>query len=99
MTRENGKCEVVAGDKYLGANGGDALCREIERAIAAAAPGARYRTEIKALSSTRLAATMVVNGQTLPEHKFAIMDAELSPEAMQRFGRALAADVAKAVKK
>jgi hypothetical protein len=90
---------VVSGEKYLGANGGEALCAAIRRAIATQAPGARYKAAIKALSPTRLAAIMVVNGQTMPEHKFAIMDDELSPEAMQRFARSLAADVAKAVKK
>jgi hypothetical protein len=89
----------VTGEKYLGSAGGRALCAAIERAIAAKAPAARYQAEIKALSPTRLAAIMVVNGRTLPEHKFAVMDDELSPEAMQRFAHSLAADVAKAVKK
>lgn len=95
----NGNCLVVAGEKYLGAANAGTLCREIKRAIASAAPGAKHKTEITALSPTRLAAVIVVNGQRLPEHKFAVMDAELSLESMKRFARSLAADVAKAVKK
>ena len=93
------QCRVVAGEKYLGASGGATLCREIEREIAVEAPSARYTVEIKALSPTRLGAVLVVNGRALPEHKFAVMDADLDLDSMKRFARSLAADVAKAVKK
>ena len=90
-------CRVVAGDKYLsGSVGSSALCAEIRRAIAAAAPNAHYSAEITALSPTRLAARLTVNGKALPEHKLAVMDRDLGPDAVQRFARALAADVAKA---
>ena len=95
----NGSCKLVAGEKYLGPSANRALCREIERAIAAGAPGVRYVAEVKALSRTRLAAKLVVNGKTLPEHNFAVMDADLDIESMKKFARSLAADVAKAVKK
>ena len=95
----NGSCKVVAGEKYLDSSANGTLCREIERAIAAEAPNARYTAEVKALSPTRLAAQLVVNGKALPEHKFAVMDADLGPESIKRFARSLAADVAKAVKK
>src|SRR4051794_37592807 len=94
-----GSCQIVAGEKYLAANGSRAICAEIERAIAAQAPGARYRAEIRAFSSTRLGAVLTVNGRILPEHKFAVMDAELTVEALQRFAHSLALDVAKATKK
>jgi hypothetical protein len=95
----HGACRVVAGDKYLsGSVGTSALCAEIQRAIAAAAPNARYSADVTALSPTRLAARLTVNGKALPEHKFAVMDRDLGPEAVQRFARALAADVAKAAK-
>jgi len=94
-----GSCRIVAGEKYLGDAQSETLCREIEQAIAGAAPNAHYRAEVKALSPTRLAAVLVVNGRTLPEHKFAVMDAELGLESMQRFARSLALDVARAAKK
>jgi hypothetical protein len=92
-------CKVVAGENYLGPDGGQAICAEIERAIAAVAPAARFSAEITALSAYRLAATMTVNGRRLPEHKFAVMDGALDKGSVQRFARALAADVAKAAKK
>ena len=92
------RCRVIAGEKYLGTSK-KTLCREIEAAIAAEVPGARYTAEVKALSPTRLTAQLVVNGRALPEHKFAVMDADLGIESMKRFARSLAADVAKAVKK
>jgi len=93
------QCRVIAGEKYLGVTGGAMLCHEIEREIAVEAPGVRYAVDVKALSPSRLAAQVVVNGKALPEHKFAVMDAELESESMKRFARSLAADVAKAVKK
>ncbi len=92
-------CRVVAGEKYLGSPAGESICSEIERAIASGAPGAHYTAEVTALSPTRLSASLTVNGRELPEHKFAVMDAGLSFEAVQRFARALASDVAKAAKK
>jgi hypothetical protein len=93
-------CRVVAGDKHLsGSVSSSALCAEIQRAIAAAAPNARYSADVTALSPTRLAARLTVNGKALPEHKFAVMDRDLGPDAVQRFARALAADVAKAAKR
>lgn len=94
-----GRCRVVAGDALLAGSGGaDALCAEIERAVAAAAPGTRYAAEIKAMPRARLSATLVVNGHSLPEQNFAVMDRELDPGSIRRFAAALATAVAKAAK-
>ena len=94
-----GHCRVVAGDKLLAGSGGaDALCAEIERAIAAVAPGARYVTEVKAMPRARLSATLVVNGHTLPEQNFAVMDHALDRGSVRRFAAALATAVAEAAK-
>ena len=74
------------------------LCSEIERAISSAAPGVPYRVQIKVLSPSRLTASLVVNGRTLPEQHFAIMDRELNRGAIERFAHLLALEVAKAAK-
>lgn len=96
----NGYCRVVAGEKLLAASGGaSALCTEVERAIAAAAPKARYRVEVKVLPRSRLSAALVVNGRTLPEQKFAVMDRELGQGSIQRFARGLADEVAQAARR
>jgi hypothetical protein len=95
----DGRCQIVGGEKlppHVG--GGTTLCAEIERAVASAAPRARYTAEVKVLSKSKLAATLVVNGRTLPEQRFAIMDSDLDTGAIQRFARSLAAEVAKAAK-
>src|SRR6184192_2609877 len=74
-----GRCSVVSGEKLpAGLGGGPGICEAVERAIATAAPGARYSAEVRVLSSTRLAAILVVNGRALPEQKFAVMDSELN---------------------
>jgi len=98
--KASGGCRVIAGEKYLRAPvGGGMICAEIERALATRAPGARVKTDVTVLSPSRLAATLVVNDRALPEHKFAVMDNDLSPEAVQRFARSLANAAADAAKR
>ena len=92
-------CRVVTGEQFLtGAVSGNIVCSEIERAIAAVAPHARYSAEVKAMPRARLSARLVVNGRTLPEQNFAVMDRELDLGSIRRFAEALAAEVAKAAK-
>jgi hypothetical protein len=90
-------CRVVAGEQFLaGSGGGDALCADIKRAIEAAAPRAHYSAEIRAMQRARLSATLVVNGRTLPEQNFAVMDSGLDARTIHRFAQSLAEVVAKA---
>lgn len=92
-------CRVVTGEQFLtGAVSGNIVCSEIERAIAAVAPHARYSAEVKAMPRARLSARLVVSGRTLPEQNFAVMDRELDLGSIRRFAEALAAEVAKAAK-
>lgn len=94
------KCEIVEGKKYLG--GGikaQTICSTIETAIAAQAPAASYSVKVRVLSPARLAGALIVNGRALPEHKFAVMDSDLSPAAVQRFAHSLAVAVADAAKR
>ena len=96
----NGRCNVVSGEKLLAASGGGrAICEAVEGAIAAAAPHARYTAEVRVLSSTRLAAGLVVNGRALPEQKFAIVDSELNAGSIRRFAQSIATQVAEAAKR
>jgi len=89
-------CRVVAGEKLPpGAGGSSVICREVEQAIAALAPNTRYSAVVKVLSRSMLAATLMVDGRTLPEQKFAVSDRELNPGSIRRFAQSLAAEVAK----
>jgi hypothetical protein len=98
--RANTHCRVVAGEKYLKAPINSAMiCGDIARALAAQVPSARVEATVRVISPSRLAASLVVNGRALPEHKFAIMDSDLSPEAVQRFARSLAIAAADAAKR
>ena len=93
------RCTVVASEKLPISTGGpQQICETIGRLIGAATPHAAYRIEVKVLSPTRLSATLVVNGRTLPEQKFAIMDRELNRAAIERFAQSLATAVANAAK-
>jgi len=94
------KCEIVEGEKYLGgAIKAQTICSTIETAIAAQAPAAAYSVKVRVLSPSRLAGVLIVNGRALPEHKFAVMDSDLSPAAVQRFAHSLAVAVADAAKR
>ena len=89
-------CSVVDGDKLPAAVGGaEGLCAALERAAASAAPGARYTAEVRVLSASRLSAIVVVNGKTLPQQNFAIMDSKLNSSAVERFARSVAEEIAK----
>ena len=86
-----GRCELVGGEKLaIASGGGGAICAEVERAIAVEAPGVSYSAKIKLLSPSRLAATLVANGRTLPVQNFAVMDGNLSEGSIKHFARALA---------
>jgi hypothetical protein len=93
------RCQVVGGEKLPAASGGGkAVCAEIERAVAQLAPQIHYSAEVKVLSKSRLAATLIVNDRTLPEQRFAIMDSDLDIGAIRRFARSLATEIAKAAR-
>ena len=92
-----GSCRVVAGSK-LPADMNTALCAEVTRAIAEAVPGARFDAEVKVISSSRLAAKLVVDRQALPQQNFAVMDNRLDLDSIRRFARSLG-EVAKAAKR
>lgn len=97
--RSSVRCQVFGGEKLPAASGSSkTVCAEIERAVAELAPAARYSAEVKVLSKSKLAATLVVDGRTLPEQRFAIMDSDLDAGSIQRFARSLASEVAKAAK-
>ena len=71
-------CAVVGSEKLPMKSGrSSVICAEVERAIAAQAPGVRYNIEINVLSPARLAATLIVNGRTLPVQNFSVMDGNL----------------------
>jgi len=95
----SGHCRVVAGEQLLGGAGGAAaVCLAIERAIAAAAPRAKYGVLVKAMPHARLSAALTVNDHALPEQNFAVMDGELDSASVSRFAQSLAAQVARAAK-
>jgi hypothetical protein len=92
------RCRVVGGDKLpAGAGGEQAVCAAIEGAVAAEAPGSAANIEVRVISASSLAATIrTADGRTLPEQRMATMDRSLTESSIQRFARAIAAEVAKA---
>ena len=90
-------CTVVHGEKLPAGSGGpEVVCATIERAIASKAPTVKYSAEIRVLSKSTLAAKLVVQGRELPEQHFSVMDRDLNPTSIERFGQALGQLVAKA---
>lgn len=92
-------CRVIAGDKLPTASGGaKAVCDAIEAAVAAKAPKAKFTAEVKVLSPSMLATSIVVNGRALPVHNFAVTDRKLGAGSIKRFASSIAARIAEAAK-
>ena len=94
MSADHGQphCRVIAGEKLLPASSGgsQAICAAIEAAVNEKAPNAHYTAEVKVLRKSMLATTIVVNGRTLPEQNFAVMDRDLNPTSIKRFAESIA---------
>ena len=86
------RCRVTGGEQLPAASGGtEALCGAIEQAVQAKAPGQGYSVEVRVLPKSMLAATVTTaDGRTLPEQRFAVMDAALSKASFERFAQAIA---------
>ena len=89
-----GTCRIAPGSK-LPADLNGALCKEVERAVAEAIPGTPFSVEVTAMSSSRLAAEMTVNGRALPKQNFAVMDNQIDRSSIRRFAQSLS-EIAKA---
>lgn len=92
-------CTVVASEKLASEASFKGICSVIEQAVAARAPNVPYSAKVRIVSTSRLAATLIVNGKTLPEQNFAVMDRELNASAIQHFANGLADAIAKAADK
>ena len=91
-------CHVLSSEKLPSGSDSDAICAAVERAMADLAPNVRYAAEIRVVTRSRLAATLIVNGHSLPEQKFAVMDHQLDRGSIERFAKSLADQVARATK-
>ena len=89
-----GTCRIASGSK-LSADLNGALCKEVEHALAEAIPGTPFSVELTAMSSSRLAAEMTVNGRVLPKQNFAVMDNQIDLNSIRRFAQSLG-EIAKA---
>jgi hypothetical protein len=98
MSGDAARCHVVGGGKLPPGLGGEqAICAAVAEAVAAEAPHKASSVEVRVLSSSSLAATIrTADGRILPEQRMATMDRMLTKGAIQRFARAIAAELAKA---
>lgn len=92
-----GNCSVVDAAKLPPAvGGGDAICRAVDRAIAARAPGLQYKVEVRVISKSRLSVGLTANGRALPDRDFSVNDRDLSLKIVERFAASIAAALADA---
>lgn len=84
-------CRVVDAGKLPTAVGGaEAVCRAVEKAVAARNPGLHYSAEVKVVSPSRLSAKLLVAGRALPEQNFAVSDRDLNAVMIDRFAQSIA---------
>lgn len=97
--RANGRCQVIAAEKLpADAGGAKAICDAIERAVAETSPNTRFSVDVKVVSRFMLATKIVVNGQALPEQKFAVSDKNLNSASIKRFANSIAAKISNAAR-
>ena len=89
----SGNCHVAEGGKLSPDVSVAMICNAVEKAITAEAPGVRFSAEIRVVSPSRLTATLIVEGRTLPVQNFAVMDRNLSKRAVRQFAASLASIV------
>lgn len=93
-------CRVIGAEKLPPDMGGTAgICTAIEQAARARAPNVAYSADVNVVSASRLTASLIVNGKSLPEQRFAVMDHRLNASAIQHFAEGLATEIAKAAGK
>lgn len=91
------RCSVVGGEKLPPDSGGpEALCAAVRAALGNRAPSAHVTVEVRVLTPSTLATTLMVEGRVLPEQKFAVMDRNLNPRSIERFAQSVATKVAEA---
>jgi hypothetical protein len=89
------RCSVEGAERLPSASGGaEALCAEIEAATAGLPATA---ISVRVVSASALAASVTVDGRTLPEIKMARSDGTLDRRAFKRFAEAIAASARPAV--
>ena len=99
MSEGQRPCQVLGGEKLPAATGGTSgICDAIEKAIAAEAPNVNYRAEVRILSHSAMKATVHANGRQVADQQLSVMDRKLNASSIERFAKALAAEVAKATK-
>lgn len=87
------RCTVQGGELLPpSSGGGEALCAEIEAAIAQSATPATV--SVRVVAPHLLAATVTVGGRDLPEIKMSRSDAALDRLAFRRFAKAIVAAAA-----
>lgn len=91
-----GQCRVTGEGKLPPEIGGaDALCTLIRQAVSASAPRVAFTLDVQVLSDSMLSATVTTaDGRKLPEMRHAVMDRTLTRSSVERFGRALGAQLA-----
>jgi hypothetical protein len=98
-TATSSHCTMIGGNALPPALGeSEAICRAVEAAIIARSSTHDYRVQVKVASPSRLSADVVVNGRTLPEQRFAVMDGVINSGSIQRFAESIAEVVAAAAK-
>ena len=92
----NSPCVIVGAEKLRGAVSADVICAAIQDAIMQEVPSATYSIKVQALSPSRLNASLIVNGKSLPTQSFAVMDRNLNQHAVLNFAKSLASVVREA---
>ena len=93
------RCRVLNVGKLGASLDSSSICEEIQNAVASQTPSVPYTVEIRVLSASKLSATLIVDGRTLPVQNFAVMDRELTSWSIKNFAGHLAILVSQAAER
>jgi hypothetical protein len=93
------QCRVIGAEKLSGqAVSAADVCGAITRAVGTRAGRPAFRVDVRVVSPSRLAATILLaDGRRLPDLNMASMDRNLSKASVERFAKTIAAEITKNV--
>jgi metal-dependent HD superfamily phosphatase/phosphodiesterase len=90
-----GECRVAGAERLPQGLDRNSVCTAIRQALAQQGVRAPYAVDIEIKSSSRVAASLTLNGRALPRQSLAVSDDQLTLASIRQLAKALAATAAK----
>ena len=93
--KTDGECRVVGTERLPKGLDHNSVCTAIKQALAQQGVRAPYAVDVEIKSSTRMSASLTLNGRALPRQNLAVSDDQLTLASIRQLAKALAATAIK----